>query len=103
MRDDFRIGFGDELVAFGFEFLLQLEIIFDDAVVHDDDLAGAIAMRMGVFFGGAAVRGPARVADAVDAVDRRLADGFFEIAEFAGGAAKFELAVRPTTAMPAES
>ena len=74
------------------EFVLQLEIILDDAVVHDHDFAGAIAMRMRVFFGGAAVRGPARVADAVDALERALANRFFEIAELAGGAADIELA-----------
>ena len=73
--------------------VFQLEVIFDDAVVHDDDFAGAIAMRMRVFFGGAAVRGPARVADAVDAVERRGADRFFEIAQLAGRAADIELAV----------
>ena len=75
------------------EFVLQFEIIFDDAVVHDDDFAGAIAMRVRVFFGGAAVRGPARVADAVDAFEWALADRFFQIAQLAGGAADIELAV----------
>ena len=70
--DDFGVGFGDELVAFALQLFLQLEIIFDDAVVDDDDLAGAVAMRVRVFFGGTAVRGPAGVADAVGAVDGRF-------------------------------
>ena len=68
--DDFGVGLGGELVAFFHELLFQGEIIFDDAVVNDDDRAGAIAMRMGVFFGGTAVSGPARVSDAVGAVER---------------------------------
>ena len=80
-------------MAFGDELVLQLEIILDDAVVHDHDFAGAIAMRVRVFFGGAAVRGPARVADAVDAFERRDADGFFEVVQLAGSAANFQLAV----------
>ena len=33
--------------------------------MDDDDLAGAVAVRVRVLFGGPAVRGPARVADAV--------------------------------------
>ena len=48
---------------------LELEVVFDDAVVHDDEGAGAVAVGVGVFFGGAAVGGPAGVADAVGAVD----------------------------------
>ncbi len=59
--------------------------------MDDDDVAGAIAVRVGVFFGGAAVRGPAGVADAVGAIERVDADGFFEVAEFAGGAADGEV------------
>src|SRR2546423_625799 len=93
MGDNFGIGLGDELVAFALELLFELEIIFDDAVVDDDDLSGAVAVGMGVFLGGPAVGGPAGVADAVGAVDGRFLQGFFEIAELAGGTANFELAV----------
>ena len=50
--------------------LLQIEVVLDDAVVDDDDLAGAVAVRMRVLLGRPAVRRPARVADAVVAVDR---------------------------------
>ncbi len=88
--DDFGVGFGDELVALRGEFALEVEIVFDDAVVDDDDAAGAVAMRMGVFFGGAAVGCPAGVADAEGAVEGMFAEDFFEIAELAGGAADFE-------------
>src|SRR5256714_2615841 len=91
--DNFGIGFGDEFVAFSLELFFELEIIFDDAVVDDDDLSGAVAVGMRVFFGGPAVGGPAGVADAVGAVDGRFLQGFFEIAELAGGTANFELAV----------
>ena len=90
VSDDFGVGFGDELVALRGEFALEVEVVFDDAVVDDDDAAGAVAMGMGVLFGGAAVGGPAGVADAEGAVERMLAQDFFEIAEFAGGAADFE-------------
>ena len=93
VRHDLRVGFGDELVAFLLQLFFQLEVVLDDSVVDDDDLAGAVAMRMGIFFGGAAVRGPARVADAVGAFERRLGDDFFEIAKLARSAADFQLAV----------
>ena len=71
--DDLGVGLGDELVALGGEFALQVEVVFDDAVVDDDDAAGAVAMGMGVLFGGPAVRGPAGVADAEGAVEGMLA------------------------------
>ena len=38
VRDDFGVGLGDELVAFGDELFLQLHVIFDDSVVDDHDL-----------------------------------------------------------------
>ena len=101
--DDFGIGFGGELVAFLDQLLLQGDVVLDDAVVHDDDLAGAIAMRMGVFFGGAAVGGPAGVADAVGAVERLQADGFFQVAQLAFGAADLQAVAIAATAIPAES
>ena len=104
VRDDFGIRLGDELVAFLFQFVLQLDVVFDDAVVHDDDLARAVAVRMGVFFGGAPVRGPARVAEAVDAVDRRA--GGWPPRDCAACPRRGAISSLPsslTTAMPAES
>ena len=88
--DDFGVGFGDELVAFGDEGVLEGEVVFDDAVVDDDESAAAVAVGVGVFFGGAAVGGPAGVADAEGAVERGVGDDGFEVAELAGGAAEGE-------------
>ena len=90
MGDDFGVGFGLEDVALGDEGGFEREVVFDDAVVHDDEGSGAVAVGVGVFFGGAAVGGPAGVADAVGAVDGRGGDDGFEVAELAGGAAEFE-------------
>ena len=70
VRDDLGVGFGLELVPLRLQLVLQLEVVLDDAVVDDDDAAGAVAVRMGVLFGRPAVRRPAGVADAVQAVDR---------------------------------
>ena len=105
--DDLGVGFGEELVALGDEGVFEGEVVFDDAVVHDDEGAGAVAVGVGVFFGGAAVGGPAGVADAVGAVDGVVAEDGVEVAELAGGAAELEALavpwVPPATAMPAES
>ena len=81
------------LWPFGDELLLQLHVIFDDSVVHDDDIAGAIAMRVRIFFSRTAVRGPARVAQAVCAINRRKPNDFFKIAQFSRSAANIHFAV----------
>jgi hypothetical protein len=48
------------------QLVLQIEVVLDDAVVHDDDLPGAVLVRMRVLFRRPAVRGPAGVADAIN-------------------------------------
>ena len=70
--------------------VLEGEVVLDDAVVDDDEGAGAVAVGVGVLFGGAAVGGPAGVADAEGAVDGAVGDDVFEVAELAGGAAQCE-------------
>src|SRR5215510_5101754 len=39
--NDFRVGLGRERVSLLAQFLLQLEVVLDDAVVHDDDTTRA--------------------------------------------------------------
>src|SRR5579864_463946 len=87
MGDDFRIRLGSERVAFFDEPLLERKVVFDDPVVHHHDLAGAVAMGMGVLFRGTPVGRPAGVSDAVAAVERLKANDFFQIAQLAFGAA----------------
>ena len=88
--DDFGVGLGDELVAAGDEFGFEGEVVLHDAVVHDDERAGAVAVGVGVLLGGAAVGGPAGVADAEGAGDGAGGDGGLKIAELAGGAAQLQ-------------
>src|SRR5581483_3993101 len=76
---DFRVGLGDELVSFFFQFLLKFQIILNDAVVYDYHLALTVPVRMGVFLGRPAMRSPARMTQAIDAVDRMIAYGVFKI------------------------
>src|SRR5258706_3198053 len=89
--DNFSVGFGRELVTLFDQLLLQAEIVLDDAVVYDDNLAGAVAMRMGILFRGTSVSSPPGVAYAITAVERFEADNFFQIAQLAFGAADLQL------------
>ena len=85
---------------------LSCEIVFDDAVVHDDEGSGAVAVGVGVFFGGAAVGGPAGVADAVGAVDGESAMTASRLRSLPGArrsARALGASGAPPTAMPAES
>jgi hypothetical protein len=80
-------------MPFLFELLLELQVIFDDAIVHNDDFTLTVAMRMGIFLCRPAMRGPAGVSQAIDPIDRIIADGLFEIRQFAGGAANLHMPV----------
>src|SRR5215469_339762 len=91
--DDFGVRLGDKFVAISEKLLFQLDVIFDDTVVHHNDLAGAVPVRMRVFLGGTAVRGPSRVADSIDALNGSGSDRFFKIAEFAWCTPNLEFSV----------
>ena len=91
MGDDFGVGVAGEGGAFGDQLFLQLAIILDDAVMHDRDVVGHV--RVGVRFGRLAVRGPAGMADAGLAEQRRRFQPRLEIAQLAFGAAAAELAL----------
>ena len=95
MSNDFGIGLGGEAVAFFDQLFLEGDVVLDNAVVHDDDAAGAITVRMRIFLRGAAMRGPAGMANAIGAVDRLQADDFFEVAQLAFGAADLQSVAVP--------
>jgi hypothetical protein len=61
--------------------------------VDDDEGAGAVGVGVGVLFGGAAVGGPAGVADAEGSMEGVVGDDGLEVAELAGGAAELEYAL----------
>ena len=48
VRDDLRVSLRDEAVPLAFELALELEVVLDDAVVHDDD--AAVQSRCGCAF-----------------------------------------------------
>src|SRR4051812_31357479 len=74
-------------MAFFDELLLQLKIVFDDAVVNDNDFSRTVAVRMSVLFRWAPVRSPTCVADAIGSVEGLKPDSLSKIAKLAFGAA----------------
>ncbi len=62
MGDDLAIRFGAEVGTALGELLFQFEVIFNDAVVDDDDIASA--MRMGIGLRRPTMSCPTRVANA---------------------------------------
>ena len=63
VRDDLGVRVGGEAMPAVQELLLERLVVLDDAVMDDDDGAGAIEVRVRVGDGHAAVGGPARVTD----------------------------------------
>ena len=92
--DDLGIGLGDEFVALGGELALELEVVLDDAVVDDYDLAGAVAVRVGVELRRPAVGGPARVGDAHHALGLLRPNALLEDRDLADGARQVRLVVQ---------
>src|SRR5215470_5843761 len=88
--NDFGISLGGETVPFFSELLLQGNVVFDDAVVDDNDLSRAVAVRMRILFSGAPMRGPASVAYAIGAVERLKPDDLFQVSQLSFGAADLQ-------------
>ena len=61
MGDNLGIGLGFETVAFRLELVFEFEEVLDDAVVHDDDLPGAVTMGMRVLFCRSTMSRPTRM------------------------------------------
>ena len=78
MSDDLRVGLGFEPMPLLFELVLEVQVVLDDAVVDNDDLTGAVAVRVGVLFCWASVCRPAGVPDTIAPRDRLGANDFFE-------------------------
>ena len=74
MSDDFRIRLRLEDMALLDELFFQSQIVLDDAVVHDDEVARAVRMRMRIAIRRTAVRCPARMADAHRALRHVILD-----------------------------
>ncbi len=93
MGNDFGVGFRDEFMAELLQLFLEVQVVLDDAVVDDDDLAGAVQVRVGILFRGPSVRRPARVPHAIKALERLRVDRLLEVHELARAPATFDLPV----------
>ncbi len=84
VRKDFGIRFRRKDMPTRAQFLLQSEVVLDDAVVNDSH--SPIGMGMGVLVRGSAVRGPAGMPDSGGALRRLGGDAVFQVLELAVGA-----------------
>ncbi|MNN19649.1 hypothetical protein D3C81_1328990 [compost metagenome] len=90
--DDFGIGLAFKHIAEGFQFVAQLVVVFDDAVMYEGD-AVTRKMRMCIVRSGCAVGCPARVRDAGKAAQVFLGNLLFQFRHAGGAACAFQLAV----------
>ena len=93
VRDDLSVGLGHEDVPLALQLALQIQVVLDDPVVHDDDAPRAVAVGVRVLLRGTSVRGPARVAHAVLAVERMCIEIGLEPRQLARAAPDFDLPV----------
>src|SRR5262249_2571046 len=81
VSDDLGVGVGSEFDALLGELALEVQVVLDDAVVHERDAARDVRVR--VRLGRTAVRRPARVPDAERALERLVLQRRDEVAELA--------------------
>ena len=63
VRNDFGVCVRDKLIAFLHQLLFQLQVVFDNPVVHDRNASVSVQMRMSVHIRRLAVSRPSRMAD----------------------------------------
>ena len=93
VSDGLGVGLRAQDVPCRAQLLAQLDVVLDDAVVHDGDLARAVDVRVGVLLARLAVRRPARVPDAHAPGDRDRADRVAQVDELADPAHHRQVAV----------
>jgi hypothetical protein len=70
--------------------MLECKVVFYDPVMHDDDASGAVAVRVSIFFRGAAMGGPSGMANAKGALNGPFAEDLFEVAQLPRRAAQLQ-------------
>jgi hypothetical protein len=93
MGDHFGVGGRLESVALVFQPPSQRTIVLDHAIVNDCYNVVAADVRMGVFIGGRAVRGPTRMPQTDGSADRRFLELGHQVVDPAGRLGDRELAV----------
>ena len=95
MRDDFAVGLAGKRDAFFLQFVLDLEIVFDDAVMHDGETGIITDERVRIPVGGTAVRRPTGMPDGEMTGYGGFAQLFFEVGDTPLGLHEIELLPRP--------
>ena len=95
MGQNFRVCLRYENMSFGFQFALQVQIIFNNSVMNQHHTSIGTRMRMGIFLSGAAMSRPASMPDSVTAIHRIQLYGFFQIVQLAGSTADNQLSIFP--------
>lgn len=93
--ENFGVGLGGEDAVFGFEFLAEFLVVFNDAIVDECKLAGLVEMGVGIGFGDCAVCGPAGVADAEGAREGVSSEEFCKAVDASDAFASVKEAVIP--------
>ena len=93
--DNLGIRLGRELMAFFDQFFLQKQVVLDDTVMYDDDLPGAVTVRVRVLLGRPSVGSPAGMSNAIGSIERLQPDNFFQVAQLAFGAADLQAGAIP--------
>ena len=75
------------------QFAAELEVIFDDPIVHQHDATALVSVRVGVLAGHGTVRGPAGMGDTAIAVHRFVDHQLRQILDAADGFADLKRAV----------
>src|SRR5262245_43938135 len=93
VSDDLGVGLGLKGMILALQLAFEFEVIFDDAIVDDDDPPQAIAVRVRVLFGRSSVLGPAAVPQGRLAFQRLVLYRLHQAVQLAGAPANLDLAV----------
>src|SRR3954452_21814563 len=81
--NDFSVGLCSKAVAFLGKLFLQRDVVLDDACMDDNNLSGAITVRMCVLFCRTAMCGSASGADSIGTVEWLKPTHFLKLAQLA--------------------
>ena len=90
VSDDLGVRLRYKFVTLRGQFAFQVKIVFDDAVMHDDDPTCAIAVWMRILFRGAPMCGPPSVADTEGSLQRMFFESVFQVAQLSRCATHLE-------------
>ena len=93
VRYHFGVGVGFEYMAFVDELFLQSHVVFDDAIVDDDEMVVAVAVGMGISVRRLAMGSPAGVANADVTGERMAFQRFFQVCQAAFFLFDFDMSI----------